>query len=300
MKLTGVHFLLTYQCNFECDHCFVWGSPWQCGVMTLRDIRTILKQAQGVPSVKSIYFEGGEPFLYYATMLRGIKEAVQAGFQVGIVTNTYWATDFDDALEWLQPLAGLVDDLSLSSDLYHWDEKVSQQVKNARRAAEQLKIPVGTISIAEPELSDARASMGKLPEGESGVMFRGRAYEKLVARATKHAWDSFTECPHEDLVEVGRIHLDPLGYVHVCQGISAGNVFQTPLAEICAQYQPESHPIIGPLLEGGPAELVREYGLEHAEVYADACHLCFEARLKLRPRFPEILTPDQMYGVVEG
>ena len=34
MKLSGLHLLLTCQCTFECDHCFVWGSPWQSGVMT--------------------------------------------------------------------------------------------------------------------------------------------------------------------------------------------------------------------------------------------------------------------------
>ena len=27
MKLSGLHFLLTYRCVYECDHCFVWGSP---------------------------------------------------------------------------------------------------------------------------------------------------------------------------------------------------------------------------------------------------------------------------------
>ena len=39
MELTGLHLLLTYQCNLECDHCFVWGSPWQSGTMTLQNVR---------------------------------------------------------------------------------------------------------------------------------------------------------------------------------------------------------------------------------------------------------------------
>jgi hypothetical protein len=38
----------------------------------------------------------------------------------------------------------------------------------------------------------------------------------------------------------------------------------------------------------------------HAASYADACHLCYEARRSLRERFPEVLLPDQMYGVIEG
>ena len=40
MKLSGLHLLLTYQCTFECDHCFVWGSPWQTGTLTLEQILT--------------------------------------------------------------------------------------------------------------------------------------------------------------------------------------------------------------------------------------------------------------------
>ena len=43
----------------------------------------------------------------------------------------------------------------------------------------------------------------------------------------------------------------------------------------------------------------RRYGLQPREAYADACHLCDESRRHLRSRFPEVLTPDQMYGVPE-
>ena len=38
MKLDGLHILLTYQCIYECDHCFVWGSPRQTGTLTLEQI----------------------------------------------------------------------------------------------------------------------------------------------------------------------------------------------------------------------------------------------------------------------
>ena len=299
MKLSGLHLLLTYQCTFECDHCFAWGSPWQTGVMTLENIRHILRQAQDSGTVKSIYFEGGEPFLYYAVLLKGVQEAAQQGFQVGIVSNSYWATDEQDALECLRPLAGCLSDLSISSDLYHYSEKVSQQARHARAAADKLGIPVGVISIARPEAAEAASSSGQLPESESGVMYRGRAVEKLVAQATHQPWEQFTECPHEDLREPGRVHVDPFGNLHICQGISVGNLFETPLREICQAYHADAHPIIGPLLAGGPAELVRRYDLPHAARYADACHLCYEARRALRGRFPNTLTPDQMYGVPE-
>jgi MoaA/NifB/PqqE/SkfB family radical SAM enzyme len=296
MKLTGIHLLLTYQCTKECDHCFVWGSPRQPGTMTTGFIRDVLRQARELGTVEWIYFEGGEPFLYYAVLLGAIRTAADRGFRVGLVSNAYWATEVKDALEWLRPMAGLVEMLSISSDFYHGSEKLRREAHNACAAAGELGIPVGVISVARPEAADATEAVGQLPEGESAVMYRGRAAEKLAAGAAKRPWSELATCPYEDLREPGRVHVDPLGNVHICQGISLGNLFRTPLAEICATYDPDTHPITGPLLAGGPAELVRREEVQHADAYADACHLCDETRRRLRERYPEILTPDQMYG----
>jgi MoaA/NifB/PqqE/SkfB family radical SAM enzyme len=297
MKLTGLHLLLTYQCTFECDHCFTWGSPWQTGTMTLQNIRCILRQARDVGTVEWIFFEGGEPFLYYATLVKAVGEAAGMGFRTGIVTNGYWAQDVEDAREWLKPFAGLIQDLSISSDLYHYDERLSRQVQNACEAARELGIPIGILSIAQPEDTHIASSKGRLPQGESSVMYRGRAADELTRKVRKKGWDTFTRCPHEDLREPGRVHIDAFGNVHICQGISLGNIYREFLSDICGNYDVETHPITGPLLREGPAGLVRHYELPHRRGYADACHLCYEARVALRGRFPNILTPDQMYGV---
>ena len=233
-------------------------------------------------------------------MVRGVHEAARLGFKVGIVSNAYWANAEKDATEWLKPFSNLIQGLSISSDLYHYNEKLGPKMRNACAAADKLEIPVGVFTIAQPDVTDAACAVGQLPAGESGVLYRGRAVEKLAARAPQKPWRDFTECPFEDLRDPGRVHVDPLGHLHICQGISMGNLFDAPLKEICNTFDPDSHPITGPLLEGGPSELVRRYGLSHEETYADACHLCYEARRQLRSRFPEILTPDQMYGVPQG
>ncbi len=300
MKLTGLHLLLTYECNFECDHCFVWGGPRQTGTMTLGQVRHILREAHELGTVEWLWLEGGEPFLYYPIMLRTALEAAQMGFKVGLLSNAYWATEVEDAVEWLQPFAGVIDDLAISTDLYHFSEKVSQQSKHVREAAAKLGIPVGVIQVAEPEASDAAAAKGTLPPGQTRVMYRGRAAAKLVDRAQQRSWMEYTQCPYEELREPARVHVDPFGHLHICQGISVGNLFDAPLVEICETYDAEMHPITGPLLKGGPAELVSRYSLPHKEQYADACHLCDTARRSLRDTFPKVLGPDQMYGVVEG
>lgn len=294
MKLEGLHILLTYQCTYECDHCFVWGSPRQNGTLTLEQIENILQQAKEA-GVGSVYFEGGEPFLYYAVLVRAVHRAADMGFSVGIVSNAYWATSIADAEEWLRPFVGRLADLTVSSDLFHCEDCLGELPQNAIAAAKWMGIPIGMISVAQPEVQTAE-SHGKL-ENESRVMYRGRAAAKLAPRAVHHPWEGFDSCPHEDLREPGRVHLDPFGNLHICQGMVIGNLFEKPLAQICQEYDADRHPVCGLLLTGGPAALVSEYSLPHASRYADACQLCYEARAALRTRFPDILRPDQMYGV---
>ncbi len=294
--LSGLHLLLTYQCTFECDHCFVWGGPLQSGTMTLDTVDHVLAEAEQLGTIEWIYFEGGEAFLYYAILRSGVLRAKARGFRVGIVTNAYWANSEDDALEWLRPIAGSVDDLSISSDGYHGGSDSRGNPDIARAAARQLDIPVDFISIAEPEASGVSGAAGTLPPGESAVLFRGRAAELLASRVPATPWEQFTICPWEDLRHPQRVHVDPFGHLHICQGISIGNLLERPLTEILAGFRPDEHPIIGPLLDGGPAEIVRRYKFAHEGGYADHCHLCYESRRALRSRFPDVLAPDQMYG----
>ena len=295
--LSGLHLLMTYECNYECDHCFVWGGPSQHGTMTNETIEHILRQAEELGTIEWIYFEGGEVFLYYQLLCSGIRRASERGFKVGVVTNAYWATSDAEARKWLQPFADVVEDLSISDDAYHGSKDGLRQTHIARQAAEQLDIPVNFISVAGLEAADVQGASGQLPAGESAVLFRGRAAEKLASRVKPKPWKQFTECPWEELRHPERVHVDAFGNLHICQGISIGNLLERPLVEIMRDYDPDNHPIVGPLLTGGPVEMVNRYKLPHEQAYADACHLCYISRCKLRARFPDILTPDQMYRI---
>jgi hypothetical protein len=295
--LSGLHLLVTYECNYECDHCFVWGGPSQHGTMAYETIEHILRQADELGTIEWIYFEGGEVFLYYQLLCSGVRLARGLGFKVGIVTNAYWATTDAEAMEWLQPFAGVVEDFSISEDAYHGNKDGLRQTHIARQAAEHLDIPVNFISVAGPEAADVRCASGQLPAGESAVLYRGRAAEKLASRVQPKPWKQFTECPWEDLRHPERVHVDAFGNLHICQGISIGNLLESPLIEIIRDYDPDTHPIVGPLLAGGPVEIVNRYELPHEQGYADACNLCYISRCKLRGRFPDVLTPDQMYGM---
>ena len=153
--LTKIHFLLTYTCNMECDHCFVYSSPHAKGTFTSQQIRDVLHELTKIGTIESICFEGGEPFMFYPLMLEGIKLAHDFGFKTGVVTNAYFATSAEDARLWLQPLKELgIGDLSLSDDAYHYGKAEDNPPKRALACARELDIPVMSICIEEPAVSE--------------------------------------------------------------------------------------------------------------------------------------------------
>ncbi len=298
ISLRELHLLLTYLCTAECDHCFAWGSPQQSGVMTIEQVGRIFDQGETLGTIESVSFEGGEPFLYYGLFLEGVRRARARGWKTDVVTNAYWATSPEDALLWLRPLteAGL-DSVTVSHDTHHGSTEEGSH-GHAAAAADRLGIGKGSIVIREAVASTDSAPSAKGETIKGGaVRFRGRAASRLTPGRPQRPWPELDSCPHEELAAPTRVHIDPLGHVHLCQGLTMGNLFQTPLAEMLAAYVPERHPVCGPLLSGGPAALARAYDVPHADSYVDECHMCYELRDRLRERFPEYLAPAQMYGV---
>jgi hypothetical protein len=295
--LEQIHFLLTYTCNYECDHCFLYCSPNAEGTFTLDQIQKVLDDAKKIQTVEWIYFEGGEPFLYYPLMLKGLQLAKAMGFKTGIVTNNYWATTIEDAKLWLKPIIESgIDDLSLSNDLFHNHDSEENSAIIAEEAAQELGFSVNSICIEKPSIQAPSDDKGASVVG-GGALFKGRAVEKLVNGLPTKSVENFVECKHEELVTPKRVHIDSFGNVQVCQGISIGNMWLKPLSKIIKEYDVAKHPICGPLSTGGPYELAQIYGIKLNDKFIDECHYCYTVRKELTNRFSEFLTPLQVYGI---
>lgn len=291
--LEGIHFLLTYSCNFKCQHCFLHCSPRAKGTFRIEQICAVLDQAVELGTVKNVCFEGGEPMLFYPLLLEAIRQSTRRGFGAGLVTNAYWATSVGDAKLWMRPLHELgVQSITISDDALHYGNNDGSHKMIVEEAAKELGMQARAICTQPPTVvvKDGVAH----PAG--GVMFRGRAADELTSGMPRRDWQTLTKCSHEALDGSGRVHVDCYGNVHLCQGLILGNLWKTPLKQLIENYRPEFHPVVGPLLRGGPAELVRVYGLDHDAAYVDECHLCYVARRALITRFPEQLAPPQVYG----
>lgn len=298
--ITQVHIILTYMCTLECEHCFVCSSPSSDGTFTPGQIAAVLDQTDTLGTVDTVYFEGGEPFLFYPVLLEGIRQARNRGYKVGIVTNGYFATSEENARFFLAPLGELgITDLSISDDVFHYENREDNAARQALKTGTEMGFPSTNLGL-DPggsgpgmKASPREEKKGVITGGS--IMFRGRAAIKLSQYADPKDWQQFTSCPYEDLQNPNRLHVDAFGNFQICQGISIGNFWKRPLAELIQDYSPSSHPICGPLIAGGPAQLARALGYHPPAGVADACNLCYLARKSCRSRYPEILEPTQVY-----
>ena len=297
MPLRSLHLLLTYRCLYECDHCFLHCGPGQPGTFTVYELDGIVEQASTLEGLEAIYFEGGEPMLYYPLLLRGVQMATRAGLRTGIVTCGYYATTPQDGRLFLEPLreAGL-GTVDVSLDELHGSGEAYNHARNLIEAAEGMGFEVNVISVADPRrCGEELACTGRGEEPQPSFL-RGRAAHKLVEGLQLHPISEFVECSLEDLEAPSRVHMDNWGNIFICQGIIAGNVWESSLRSVVSGYDPASHPIIGPLVQGGPARLAEVVGAGVGEGFATECHACYEVRRAVRERFRRELGPAQVYG----
>jgi len=280
-SLTGIHFLITYGCSAECDHCFIWGSRKEGrGSMTADQVDYLLDQVVAMKTVTSVCAEGGESFTQYDVVMHFLRRAKALGLSASALTNASWVESREQAAARIAELvdAGL-SSLGISTDEWH-----------------RQFVPVEKVETLLQVCEAASLSASRMEGTIEGVMFRGRAAEKLAPQRNTQPPEKLSVCPYEKLGAPARVHLDCYGRLHLCQGLNVG---AGGPAEAVAAFDPATHPIVKLLLNGGPYALAcfaAERGFQMTAGYVDACHLCYRAREFLRPCFPELLGPEEMYG----
>jgi len=248
--------------------------------MTAEQVDQFLEQIASLGIVTDVCGEGGESFTRYQVLLHFLRRATALGLSASALTNASWVTSRQQAEERIAELmaAGLTN-LGISTDKWH-----------------QRYVPVERVDTLLEVCEAAGLGAARMETTPQSVMFRGRAAERLAPQMPTRPAEELTACPHEQLGAPSRIHLDCYGRLHLCQGLTLGG---ESIPEAVANHDPQRHPVVAMLLDGGPyalAQYAAEQGFEPAAGYVDACHLCYRAREFLRPKFPDLLGPDEMYG----
>lgn len=114
----NVCIIMTDKCNAECKTCCFSCSPKNSAVIDEKLMLKAIDDAAELGSIETIGFSGGEPFLYYELMKKGMEYAKQRGFGVTVATNGFWG-GWDDE-EMAKKLSALpLDHISFSYDYYH-------------------------------------------------------------------------------------------------------------------------------------------------------------------------------------
>lgn len=134
--------ITTFKCPIRCGHCLFECGPSRKEEMKYDDMRKIIGQAYDC-RFRQIAFTGGEPFLDFRKLERGIYLADKYHMDSSAATSCYWASDYCRAIDLLGRLRGAgLNRLSISTDDFHLAYVPFRFVKNAIQAASYLDLKV--------------------------------------------------------------------------------------------------------------------------------------------------------------
>lgn len=133
--------LPTYGCTAECADCCVQSSPRIKHRIPQDRIITYISEAAEL-HVKLIVFSGGEAFLLKEDLDRAVAHATSLGLATRVVSNGYWAKNFDGAVKRLGLLkdSGL-GEVNFSTGDEHQKFVPIQSVVNGILAAHEIDLP---------------------------------------------------------------------------------------------------------------------------------------------------------------
>ena len=314
-RIPFLSFIISYKCTNECKHCALRGSPNQDEItIELEDVKRYLEDVTSNYIVDEVGFFGGEPLLNLNLLVSLIEEVKRFDIpKIGLPTNGYWGKNESIAKDYALKLkkAGLYR-ISFSVDAFHQEFISIDIVKRAIKAAHEAGIEwIGLLaqylgSQDEKNIfNDQTKNITDILSEEfdfcelinSELQVKGRALTELTS------YFPMTTIPSDKclIFKVPMFMIDPNGWVfhHSCHGICIGNAKEKSLSQIISEFKFRKHPIIAKVVaKGGPQNLLEiaiEKGFKPQNGYADKCHLCSSVRNFLRPFYPNILEPSNIY-----
>lgn len=140
--LRNVGLIITYKCQVTCPHCIIEAGPHRKEEISLNNafewIRQIAEYRNGY--IKVLSLTGGEPFYNIKKLKRIASFGEACGLIVSVVTNAFWASSQEKAVNILKDLSA-IKMLAISTDVYHQKYIPFERVKNAIIAAKECGIP---------------------------------------------------------------------------------------------------------------------------------------------------------------
>ena len=244
IKLKGISFILTYQCNLDCAHCFFSHDSRKGCVLGPTTVKNCLDDIQDIFHLEWLHVTGGEPFLFQNSLMEIIKIGKDHGISnIGTVTNAFWATSRDIAIRLLDKFkdAGLTG-LCVSADSFHQAYIPLERIKNAIHAMKYLNLNghsfvvscfIGPTKRDSPQDKKTLAILEELKD--FGIPLAEVFVRPLGKGLSVYGYgdNGSIDGPCEELCvclgdigfqEPQMVYVDPYGFVQICYGLTAGSI----------------------------------------------------------------------------
>jgi len=318
IKLTGITFITTYNCNAHCEHCF-FDTKGENVYMNPELIDLVYKDLANSNTMFWNHFSGGEVLLHKSTFIEIIKKT-RSYFKgdIGISTNAFWANNINRAEAVVSELISAgVSGIAISCDYFHEKFIPKENAKNAVRAITNLGLKTHCyimgarcnsgvynaeqINLVSQNLAIDVRENSQMPLAPTIIRSIGKGSQINIPKSSKvpqGMCSDLSEClGKRGPFNPAMVWVDAYGNVMLCYGIVIGNVYNTPFIDIINNYSLENSEITKCISVGGPKELLKLVNKNNISMelkFYDECDVCFNARKVLQPYYSE-LHPRECY-----
>lgn len=319
MKLTGITWITTYNCNLACDHCFFETK----GDKKYMDPAMVTKALESLENTKHMFWQhlsGGEIFLEEEKLIQIIKN-IRKHFKkdLGLSTNAFWAGDEETTNKIITRLVDAgVTGIALSADYYHQQHMGTNGPANLAKALKKFKLTTHSYIMGARlgegvehanEINQQSEAIAKQVNQDLDIPY-ARATERSIGKGCRINVPKTNGIPQGKCTELNTclgerspfnpamVWIDPYGNVMICYGIVIGNLKNNTLNEIIEAYSPEKFLLLKELGEDGPKALygaAKKLGHKMPNNYFDECDLCYQSRVALKADYPELFNPVECY-----
>jgi MoaA/NifB/PqqE/SkfB family radical SAM enzyme len=139
-KKGNLIFFLNRRCSVGCSSCNVDASPDNIEELSVRWLDALFERMGNLEFSGYIIWTGGEPFLSFEALKKGISLASQKGFQSEILTSGAWFENYPEALKSLAEAGNF--SIRISLDTEHQDRVPMSMIISLIKKALELGMEV--------------------------------------------------------------------------------------------------------------------------------------------------------------
>lgn len=320
MKLTGITFLPTYNCNAACSHCF-FDTKAEKMYMNTSVIDAIFKDSTTIKHLAWVHVSGGE-ILLEPNNCYELLTCIHSYFtkNIGISTNAFWAKNKKTTYDTIQKLVSNgVTGIAVSADYFHSPCIPISNVKRAVQAIVENGIRTHCYIMGARCNSDVTNSIdiNNVCQHIAEHVKNNTNMPLAPTQIRSIGYGSTINIPKKPIIPNGMctdlseclgkrgpmnpsmVWVDCYGNVMICYGIIIGNVFKKDFSKIIADYSSKQNTIISIIAKQGPKglyELAQTLHIPTPHEFYDECDVCYTCRKALQSHFEE-LGPRECYPI---